>query len=280
VGKKRVMGDCIFCGHHRQMTKEDIVPIWLGNLLKAIYPDPRGWSTVTGKRVPEGGFERRTARSGGPTEYKLKRVCKECNGGWMRDIENATIPILSPLIRGDALDAITSEQALVIATWMTLKVLTFDLFDRPAIFAPNDCTSFFKEQCPPASFQTWIAGIMDPKVAGQAQAFARWNSYLYPGGGAGGLKPTGRILTLLINEVVIQSVLLCKEVRDTSYFNDRHIPIVAPQIWPFLEDVQWPPGPLLSPWHMPAYATGHPDLGFLTTKIPLPPPPRHKGTPK
>jgi hypothetical protein len=167
---------------------------------------------------------------------------------------------------------------------MTLKVLTFDLLSRP-VFGPEEAKEFFDEKRPPPLFQTWIAKSLQTDFTGEVHPFVQWNIAMYPPPdadptGAKPAKPHARSLTLLINELVIQSVLVRKSFRSQqSLLNERHMPLQAPQIWPNLGPVEWPPPVLITKRGLHTFATGQADVGFLTTKNPPPPPPRRNKPP-
>jgi hypothetical protein len=66
-------------------------------------------------------------RMSGPVrDWQIKCVCggtnNSCNNGWMRGIENAANPIMTPLIRGDAALLSPADQT-TIATWAVLKAM-------------------------------------------------------------------------------------------------------------------------------------------------------------
>jgi hypothetical protein len=73
-----------------------------------------------------------TFRAKGP-EATTDKVCGECNGGWMSDIEAEASPLLTPLIEGEKVLLTVSDQ-VIISKWITKTLLTCQFLN------PNDDT--------------------------------------------------------------------------------------------------------------------------------------------
>jgi hypothetical protein len=69
----------------------------------------------------------------------FKRVCGDCNTGWMADLENQARPILIPLIDGNrTVNDLNSEEREVISKW-ALKTAFFTLDGRSNnVYVPNE----------------------------------------------------------------------------------------------------------------------------------------------
>jgi len=273
----------MFCGHTRPMTKEDVIPIWVGRVLKEIFPDVGRWAVVDRVSNLDGQVPLRARRSGGPTIYKLKAVCKECNGGWMRGIENAVIPLLTPLIRGvDDSSTFSANEAQAIATWMTLKVLCFDRL-APSVFGRDECQDFYYDRLPPPMFQLWMAKSEQISFTGEFHPLAVWNIGWY-GTTSSPTSPHDRSwarrLTLLINELVLQAVMVRKDRASEVALIDRPDEYLLPQIWPWRGPIDWPPPVLLTHSSVASLGAGRPSNGIWKRKGPEPPPLRnHKPRP-
>lgn len=96
-------------------------------------------------------------REGDISSKRLHVVCRGCNSGWMSNlIEKPTIPILSPLIRGEA-SVITPASQMTIATWATLKSIIYEQDDKQsAAIPPAQIARFFETKSALPGFKIWI----------------------------------------------------------------------------------------------------------------------------
>lgn len=86
-------------------------------------------------------------------DWQIKCVCeKRCNNGWMREIENAAIPIMTPLIKGEP-KTLSPHDQKVIATWAVLKAM---VAHHPFI-SERKRKLFAAKKEPQADWFVWIA---------------------------------------------------------------------------------------------------------------------------
>jgi hypothetical protein len=120
---RNVGRSCAFCGEKGDMSGEHVWPKWVRNV---ILPDRRGvGGYVWARAVPEGTdeIERVLQRDNlALAQIEVKRVCKDCNTGWMHRIEDEAIPVLRRPIQGDP-QTLHSEDVEVAASWAFLKCL-------------------------------------------------------------------------------------------------------------------------------------------------------------
>ena len=96
----------------------------------------------------------------------------------MSSLARRAKPVLGPMIQGEPRTLFIEDQT-TIATWMTLKALSFDLFDAPFI-EPEAFRAFYEEQQPPPLFQAWLG-----EYAADSPRFMRINTpihYAHPYG--------------------------------------------------------------------------------------------------
>src|SRR5690242_19960499 len=105
---------CSFCGQHNTPTDDEhVIPKWMARL----YPDIT-WeieNQLTGYVRPSKKYV-----------HLIVRFCKPCNGGWMHDLEDETIPILTPLIEGRRA-VLSPEDQAIIKRWFCLRAMVYDL---------------------------------------------------------------------------------------------------------------------------------------------------------
>ena len=96
---------CLFC-RNRAGTKEDAWPLWL---ISSVGADPVAptefWHTVN--EPPDCWV--------GP-KFQTKKRCRECDNGWMSDLEVAIKPTMGELISDVAL-TLDEDQRRLLALW-------------------------------------------------------------------------------------------------------------------------------------------------------------------
>ena len=138
------------------MSKEHMWPNWLKEYV------PRkitswGQQSVTFHR--KGVVEAKVRpRTGDPHASKLRVVCQKCNGGWMSRLQEATKPILVPLLQGRGGTLYRRDQQLL-ARWIAMFVMTneFSSSDQTKIAIPTAERRFLMErETVPANWRIWI----------------------------------------------------------------------------------------------------------------------------
>jgi hypothetical protein len=110
------MRTCAFCGR-RANSKEHAWPEWVISLFRG-----HGDATIVAERDGEEPREWRGINA----SVKVRRVCHDCNTGWMSNLENEARPLLLPLIRGEH-TTLSGPQRILVATWCLKTAMVFDL---------------------------------------------------------------------------------------------------------------------------------------------------------
>jgi hypothetical protein len=140
---------CAFCGRSGvKMSNEHVFPKWLSKA---------GLSVVDEYVMNRMGKVTRSKIM----QLKTRRVCEDCNTGWMCRIENSTIPIMTPLLEG-TVNRITEIDRWIISRWFMKTILTAQLAltarDRTGPLHPTDYETFFAFAQPFHNQFTLIAG--------------------------------------------------------------------------------------------------------------------------
>lgn len=117
--------DCIFCGQ-RTFGKEDALPRWLGKLL------------LKGRK-PKMIFDLRTTGYVEDHRYwtirelavRVQAVCKDCNNGWMSNLEAAMQSLASPMIDSGTPTVLDVNRQTLMATWAVKTAIVLE-FARPS----------------------------------------------------------------------------------------------------------------------------------------------------
>jgi hypothetical protein len=160
VGLRR----CVFCGREG-LTREHVWPNWINTIL------PEGVELEVSKTQtdPKSEVTKPLGSSWRSVSFDLtvRRVCRDCNGGWMSRLEEAAKPLLVPLILGGSA-LLGAEDRQLLATWALLRVIMAEYIDPTQISAPEAHRRWvFKERKPPRhGVYIWMAGYEGEDSAG------------------------------------------------------------------------------------------------------------------
>ena len=97
----------------------------------------------------------------------LKAVCEKCNNEWMGSIEEWAKPSLVPMINGTSA-FLTYDSQRAIATWIAMKTMVAEFFDRSYVAIPLRERHFLKtNRLPPDNWKVWIGNYKRGAWAGQ-----------------------------------------------------------------------------------------------------------------
>lgn len=143
---------CMFCGN-KVSSVEDAWPLWLM------------------KRFPCSDKARTYGEIGAhnlgnwPTSkprHRLKKLCRDCNCGWMSRLENETKPIIESIL-DEKLTAIDVSAQLTIARWAAKTAMVLETIDsnRPCFYAEIERLLMRETQTIPQRTSVWIAKCID-----------------------------------------------------------------------------------------------------------------------
>lgn len=116
MGKQtQARGHCFFCGAE-SVTKEHV---WARSLTKLF----EGHGTIRhGYSNPEGGIAPRVIKRANTFALISRKFCRSCNGGWMREADEAVHPLLAAFAEGESVTLGQREQEQL-AFWLTKTLL-------------------------------------------------------------------------------------------------------------------------------------------------------------
>jgi hypothetical protein len=147
---------CIFCGG-RPLTREHIWPDWLRAHL------PRSLSFYHSGRIilNEDNTQTHSSKkiSGDPKSRKLRIVCNKCNNEWMSDLQNATKPILIPLLLSQQI-TLSEPRQRQLATWVAMTVICAEYIQPASVSIPVTARRWlFTNRTPPENMRIWIGNF-------------------------------------------------------------------------------------------------------------------------
>jgi hypothetical protein len=227
-----VKRQCVFC-HADKVSKEHVIPSWVAQAIP--------WRG--------GGLPLRHTTSRGTWEtnalsFTVKRVCRECNHGWMEtDIEAPARPILTPMIQGRP-SSLTPEEQQRVATWavkthMMAQYRHIPL--RPVV--EEQLRWLFEKRTPPPKSRVWITGYVGHLMHG---AWGRTFNFQMSPGKVTEIAPAdivdAEMMTLCIGHLVLQSFKWAGAVEQFSLNFAGDINRFFTPIWPRSSIVlTWPP---------------------------------------
>jgi hypothetical protein len=152
---------CIFCDGDGKLTKEHVIPRWLGPVLLRARP-PLGRSP--GEKLFTHRFNPGPNDDSPPREWPndevdlvTNSVCERCNSGWLHDLETKARPVLTHLVIGETSDLTTEDQKTV-ATWAYKTALLFQLLraERARAIPPDRFRELFALRQPPTEARVWL----------------------------------------------------------------------------------------------------------------------------
>jgi hypothetical protein len=152
-------GKCVFCRERRKLTKSHIWPEWAEQILP---------QTATHHEHIISQFRTFAPKVQGPTFHKRvkpghvgkrrpRNTCFECNGGWMREIEEATIPFMEAILLGQRYSLTQTDQRLL-AALLSLVSMRVELSSHEMRAIPPSDHDWIRTRFePPPYWKIWIA---------------------------------------------------------------------------------------------------------------------------
>jgi hypothetical protein len=153
-------GKCAFCGKPGDLTKSHIWPEWAEDILPETathHEQVIGRLNTFEAKVQGPAFFRKT-KQGHVGTRKPRNTCKKCNSGWMRLIEENTMPFLASLLLSQPRSLDLAEQQMLAALLCLVSMrLEVSWYDGPKAIPQSDLEAIMETPEPPANWKIWIA---------------------------------------------------------------------------------------------------------------------------
>src|SRR5262249_2198778 len=136
-----------------------------------------------------------------------RAICRDCNNGWLAELETATLPVLRPLVTSDSEKAAPSmlsvDDQRLLAAWAAKTVLTHEAV-RPGRITPDGEFWMVYERRRPVGNQLIFLSAYN----GRRWAARSWREPLYRTGrdGCMSAQPIGYTVTLLAGGALFRLV--------------------------------------------------------------------------
>ncbi len=150
--------ECIFCDS-QDLSKEHIYSKWLFDLIKpdkgvftpSFHIIEKSTSNELIDRFLEDKSDGRVIRY---NDFTLKQVCKNCNNGWMSELESSVKTIIFNLENDEnnSVSNINIEDALTLSQWAILKIMLASLASQKKIYFNKMSYNLIKKAIIPEGF--------------------------------------------------------------------------------------------------------------------------------
>lgn len=244
------MGRCVFCGWEGKLTKEHAFPDWIREVVPTGrikgYSQQHRVSAETGEITAITPVRREAAAT-----RRVGAVCqRNCNGGWMSDLEHAAKPVLAPLILGEA-PRISEEQQELISFW-AIKTAMMLQFLHPMEMRGIPTAHYqhvYEQKQPPSGLRVWLTAASDhfyrtahftkrhrfpepPPLPGGSQVLPHKRAHVSPPNVYSDVIVVGRLVISLVGWTLL----------DFEFRTD------PPDAWRPARRCIWPPRPEGWPW--------------------------------
>ncbi len=244
---------CMFCAKDRTLSREHVFASWICEHFAAVAVD-----ADHERRLVTEGLDQSERHPAKTLEVVVRRVCRDCNSGWMREMDNDVRPLVEPMIDGVAMTLSILDEELV-AKWATKMMLTMQAANigRERVVGDETFRWFYQYRQPLPGSHVWLCHYTDrvrwPFVAHQ------WGMSVAPEGSPPpqeGDALNGFGVAFAIGELAcwLFAADFPGGPRTQAGSDDGHL-----LIWPSLSGVRWPP---------PAAIASDRELGELARRLP------------
>ena len=234
---------CLFCDHSAN-SGEHLWSQWMSPQ----YPKTtRDKSQETWRRIGPGGTYAPQERiyGGHPTNRKINCVCRDCNSGWMGELESEAKPTIEPMMRGRRTNLNRAAQETV-TRWLTLKMMVFEQADRgkppsdedATVFTRTDTLAFRDTLAIPGNMRVWLFRSRDREI--RSHVTRAFSCLVTDVPIPGGKSKKANVQTVLFGAG--QLVAFVAHSRLPEFELGEYRQTAATRIWPIVRDTAcWPP---------------------------------------
>ena len=235
---------CIFCGG-RGLTKEHIWPRWLHAYIP---PELKEHAVRLEVNWPDRAETSIVKRQGDTQSRTVRRVCVNCNGGWMSALQERAKPIIVPLLSA-CRGVLTRKQQTTLAAWAAMTTMTAEQIDeRKMTVSQEDREYLMQHGEAPGHWRIWLA---DYRCERRKSRYDFRCAPLYLAGEivpdqpyAGPATPNTQASTFVLGRLLVHTFCSTAIRSQVARWRFRS-PVCAPamqQIWRVRTPrIQWPP---------------------------------------
>jgi hypothetical protein len=188
--REQKKGICVFCGG-TPLSKEDVWPTWIGvDLGKAPV-----LLEATSRNAADEPHTVIRIRPGMSYTARRRRVCEDCNNGWMSRLEDQAAPLLKRMFAESIVLQLTVAQQTLLANWVFKTALMLQFVNVGRVIPLGVYREFYRLRRPVKSivfiarrsrqqqlFDTIVHGVgwtigEQPRTSEPASVDAGWRAY-------------------------------------------------------------------------------------------------------
>lgn len=186
-------------------------------------------------------------------EVEIRTVCKNCNNGWMSELESESMPLLGSMLEDVALGLDTSHQTLA-AAWATKTAVVLDSIKRrDRFYTESECNNLRTARDIPLGTKIWVGRYFGRSL------HAGGGTVRYDAPGTAGVAQ-GSVVTLLVGHLIFQ--VFTMRIR-AGYGASITIPSNSGK-WEQLLNPIWPANPGNVTWPPPLYFSNYGQFPFAS----------------
>lgn len=231
---------CLFCENPAN-SKEHAFPDWISEIA------PGEGNLKHGRGDAADSVHTEWTNSG--FDIKVRQVCRDCNHGWMSDMEAKTRDLLEPMLLGTRTRPLSVPEQKRVATWVykTAIMLALAHSDDERFVPKEDYRFLYEQRVPPEGTYVWIAAVAtDLDGKNYSAGYSRPQRLDFWKSDGTSVEGHGYRLPFSILSLV------CEVIRDPhggKITKPRPLRDVWTRVRP-ISDGAWPPGRWLTPAHV------------------------------
>lgn len=139
---------CVFRGRS-PVTNEHVFPRWLNRYLGGSRRQ-----LLEQARYGENGFDLVYPSMG--IDFRVRKVCAQCNNGWLSDLEAESIDVLHPLVSGLERQLVSLREQRQIAVWATKTAMVMDQTQAAPLLPTRQLARMRIQRAIPRGTRVWM----------------------------------------------------------------------------------------------------------------------------
>jgi hypothetical protein len=221
---------CIFCGQSPVTNEHIFSRDWLETLMPAT--DRFVHRHLREERADDDSFDVLWRKD--EFDVKVKCVCRDCNSGWMNDLDKEAEPFTTPMAMGLETTLPTLRTQTSVAAWATKLAMMCDHTQRVPVVESAAHKAFYETRTPVTGSTIWLARTRPEGFTAGARSVS-WAM-------GEGRTTNAYFCTIDVNHLVLQVFIPRSDTPEGWGFDRSKNVAFVRQLWPpGFTKIVWPP---------------------------------------